>query len=735
MMMDYPDDEDDEETLQLKLQAIQARLRLKKIQQSKAAAEEGLDAESNRARSAAATSRAGSAAAIRARQDLRQDRLVRSRSQASVHVPVSPVKRTSQPTDMPRSPGRVLLGIDKGLKASDVSLRRAPSLRKLPPEDQMENIKRVTGFLQRASSQTSNYSTAVSSGAASPLEAPKPKNFSERMADVRNQELERKDKDARIAKARSKAFDINEQDMERFRKTAADTPEIEYRAPQFSRDEVMNAVNKPVSGLLQRSKSISSLASGLRTASNASSASSQSRSSSRATTTPASKAPPDSSEIEPFSSLHLSKRIIPHTTVTRTLSGKRTYTIPELLKEVKAPAFRLPDIEEDIVLLAVIAARSQPIQHKTQSNKEQGAKFMVMTLSDLKWELELYLFDTGFEKFYRLTPGTVIGILNPNIMPPKKADTGRWSLTINSSDDTILEIGTARDLGFCKAVKKDGKTCDSWIDKRHTEICEFHVNEALKKTTAGRMEVNTMDFGPKSRRKGSSFMGGSGESFGYKSKVSSSWGDRREAMERKSGVRYDRDSQSKIYVQPGYKRNSAALLDDVDVDPDAFHHGSKEERMRKRLAAAEKERDIAEKLTQVGDGMGADYMRVTSRSQDQSQPIPDQGLDGPPTPPDAKALGLLDGKATQVSLSPIKRKRGLPSGTSISSTAIGWGGHLTKELGRMRDGERLQPIKKKTRFVTAKGIREAGRESFGGENTPSAVNNDDDDDDDDLDIV
>lgn len=59
----------------------------------------------------------------------------------------------------------------------------------------------------------------------------------------------------------------------------------------------------------------------------------------------------------------------------------------------------------------------------------------------------------------------------------------------------------------------------------------------------------------------------------------------------------------------------------------------------------------------------------------------------------------------------------------------------------MRDGESFQPVRKKTRFVTAKGIREAGRESFGGDAvistavTTNVVNNNDDDDDDDLDIV
>jgi len=50
----------------------------------------------------------------------------------------------------------------------------------------------------------------------------------------------------------------------------------------------------------------------------------------------------------------------------------------------------------------------------------------------------------------------------------------------------------------------------------------------------------------------------------------------------------------------------------------------------------------------------------------------------------------------------------------------------------MKDGESLQ-LKKKTRFITPTGIKEAGRESFGGE--LATLDGVDDDDDDDLDII
>lgn len=196
-------------------------------------------------------------------------------------------------------------------------------------------------------------------------------------------------------------------------------------------------------------------------------------------------------------------------------------------------------------------------------------------------------------------------------------------------------------------------------------------------------------------------------------------------MEKKT--RYDRESHSQIFIG---KRSTSNLLDDTDYDPDAFHRGStKEERITRRLLADEKERDLAKKLGAMGSGLGADYLRKKNQTP---QLDPGHNTDIPPEPArDAATLGLLSSKGREIHLSPIKRKR---INTSSSSAAMGWGGNLTKELGRMKNGESLQPVRKKTRFVTEKGIREAGRESFGGEAAAAAANQMDDDDDD-LDIV
>ncbi|PQE06479.1 hypothetical protein CJF32_00002373 [Rutstroemia sp. NJR-2017a WRK4] len=468
-------------------------------------------------------------------------------------------------------------------------------------------------------------------------------------------------------------------------------------------------------------------------------------------------AEPEPSQFEPYSSTHLSKRIIPHQALTRTLRGKKTFTLPDLLKTVKAPDFTGPDIEQDVVVFAAIAAKSAPRLHQNQS--QNNGKFIVLTLTDLKWEVDLFLFKGAFEKFWKLTPGTVIALLNPGFMaPPRgKTDTGKFSLTLNSSEDTLLEIGTARDLGYCKSVKKDGKTCDSWVDKRHTEFCDYHVNLSLTKTHASRMEVNTMNFGPKRT------YNGSGASGSHNSREMSTYQKKREDEKMKEKTRYDRESHSQIYIG---KRSAVNLLDDVDFDPDAFHRGSsKEERLTKQLLAQEKERELGRKLGMMGGGLGADYMKRRNQTLPNTQQTEGNRSREPTPPPDSRTLGL-SGRGTNVQLSPIhKRKRANTVSSSFSSTdsaptvarptkssmrnpsaGLGWGNNLSKELTNMREGRTLMrqretkemapPVKKKTRFVTDKGIREAGRESIGGELVEKMIGGaNDNDDDDDLWIV
>ncbi|KAK8192487.1 hypothetical protein M8818_007655 [Zalaria obscura] len=624
MSEDEDEEDEDEETLQLKLQAIEAKLKLKKLQ-AKAKKTPRPEKEEQVSRVAERES---------AEMGSPRKRVKTSASlEPSIQIPVSPVKDRNAPPPQDKSPARVLLGIDKGLRAQDVSLKRP----------------RTGAPIQRSKTQSSSAHKADEAAANRPM------SFSERIAASRSTDQDRQAKEERIEKARSRGFGLNK--------------------------------------------------------------------------------PEDASSFETFSSTHLSRRQIPHTDLVRTLTDKELYTLPRLLKEIKAPHYDPPDCESDFVVFGILASKTSPYdtkpKHKSSGNANADedddagkSKFMVLKLTDLQWEIDLFLFDTAFSTFWKLVPGTLLAILNPSVMPPKtNQHSGRFSLKLASSEDSVLEIGAARDLGFCKSVKKDGKQCDAWVNKRKTEFCDFHVNLALEKTRAGRMEVNGM-------HRYSARPSSPDKRFGVKSRYLRAG----EFANKGTGSQRDIETGERYFMGP--KLSAAALLDRED-------RGSAEA-MQKRLREKERERELARKLGRLGNGMGAEYLkRKDERPVEQGEG--ERADDEKYEKPDAEALGLLGKKASDVRLEPVRgRKRAFQSSTGSSSAtggeAMGWGGAFKRgllepkkgvypERGQTKLNARAESPKKRARFALEKGIREPGRESLG--DAKALI----DDDDDDLDII
>ncbi|PSN66856.1 hypothetical protein BS50DRAFT_375876 [Corynespora cassiicola Philippines] len=697
ILPDNDTEEDDEETLQLQLQAIEARLKIKKLQKARKTAEdEGLGS----------SSRPGTAT------DFRRPGFTRRESEPEVQVPVSPVRNRRLPEEQ-KSPARVLLGIDKGVRAQDVSLKRAKSF-------------------------TSNGAARANSRQA--MDPPRPKSFSERIAESRNKEKEREEKQSRIEKSRSAGFGLSSfeglKDRPTSRAGSSFSSAIGSSQDERSSNRSFQRMSTPRPGSHLSGKVDSS-----RPAPEASKASTASFGTKAKYHEIAER--DNSSEaasFESFSGLHLKSREMQHTAITRTLDGKSIYTVPQILKTVKAPAYDPPDVENDYVVLGVVASKSSPLTPKNSrsqstnntENPHQSGKFMVLRLTDLKWEIDLYLFDTGFSQFWKLPIGTLIAVLNPEIMRPRNTDSGKFSLKLGSSDDTILEIGVARDLDFCHATRKDGKECGSWIDGRKTEYCDFHVELQVEKSKRGRMEVATMTGYGKAPGSGKNGMFGG-------SRVGSKGDDLR-----REGRYHDRYLHETMFISRGVGAASKLL----DQDEQSWERGaSREELHRKRLAEKEKERELAKKLGAMNNTAGADYMRAKSGGSNNLPMRGDSQLSDPFTSSAPKGkelgddpLGLVGKKAGDVSLAPIKRKR---VDSNKSNDPVGWGGAYKRGLllspkkqsiltTRPREAS---PAKKKARLLLPeKGIREPGRDSLGTMDVGLLAAMEDDDDDD-LEIV
>lgn len=696
------DEDDDEETLQLKLQELQARLKLKKLQNARAK-EPGSSLRSQTAgRPQPVTTERKSFARSTAPSG-EENR--RPRSENIIQIPASPVKKT-RPPDEHTSPRRVQLGIDKGLKAKDVSLKRAPSLRKVKGVEGSQH----EGYLRRTRTPNPTDNPAPS----------RPLSFSERLASVKTDEASNAERQKRIQQSRTKAFGLGKEEMEQYRNSAVDIPEEALKPPVFSRDEVLSKDWRG-SGGLRRSNTAPSIRSPRK---EGKSDSGEAESSSQTD---------GEGSFEPYSTIHLTRRNLPHTVLARQVSGKRIMNIKDVMREVRAPDFSLPDVEQDVVIFGIVAKKSDPRSHKPgtangKKNEDRG-KYMVMSLCDLDYEVDLFLFNSGFDRFWKLTEGTVVAILNPNVMPPPpgRQDTGRFSLVINSDEDTIIEIGISRDLGYCQSVKKDGDSCGTWVNKKRTGYCEYHTNEAVRKTKASRVELNDAGFGYGPKSKGDKSRSKKGFDSDFK---------------KKGPKNYDWETKTRWFASRSM--SAADLIDGKDQTTE--DRKERQAHLQRSLEAKEKEREMMRKLGQFGDAAGREYMKYsgskagnTSRSSIASSKA-GTSADGDAQKKSTLASLNLQGKERSIHLSPIKRKRPISSQNGLTtgkSSALGWGGGLRDKLARMKDGEKLRkempesqpPVQKKTRFVTEKGIREAGRESLGVDLTDRQLSFDDDDDD------
>ncbi|KAL8689766.1 MAG: hypothetical protein Q9218_004633, partial [Villophora microphyllina] len=780
------EDDEDEETLQLRLQALEAKLKLKQLQQKKAKKtlnQSDVENESPEKRPAISTSRTQATTHETDRATLGPIPSLPTPTRP-VQVPASPQRRNVV-REKPRSPGRVLLGIDKGLKGKNVSLKRVPETKRNRQVSDDPFLEEALSTVQKA-----NLFGLNSGRQESPS---KPKiSFSERINEIRKHDKEQAEKAKRLQTQRSTGFGIGKEALESMK--AATEKDAKAREgstrqaaakPAFTREEILKAARKPTGGLVHRDETARAgkVIARRKEFKNPNASPEFTKptkpppkphspspipASNPSTTASKKSVPTDPSLFEPFSSLHLSKRLIPHESLTKALTSKSILLLPDLLSTIKAPDYSLPDsLESDFVVLATIASKSSPLSHKDKyktdnkaapfpstsdtpssslaeasesSSNVKGGKYMALTLTDLKWSLDLYLFTTAYTRFWRLTPGTVIAILNPSVMPPPPHNphNNRFSLTLHSNDDTILEIGTARDLGWCESRRKDGKGCGTWIDKRHTSVCEFHIDQVVEKTRRGRMEINgtSASFGPGGRKSARTGFWGGGGSGGTRAK-SRVLGPQRVEPRRgggngtgflPNGSQWDRTNKSAFFVGgPTHQttgfggHNSAATL--LDAPDDLTDRAGREERVRKRMAERERERSIARQLGEKGKGMGADYLQRSSHPDPSiaattNSIVPSQQSQQQ-EPVDATSLGLLTNKSSAVQLSPIKKKK-RPAGPPDACPP-----------------DTCPPRKKKTRFLTERGIKEAGRESLGlvGGVITSSSSSSTPPDEDELDIV
>ncbi|CUS24743.1 LAQU0S19e00628g1_1 [Lachancea quebecensis] len=202
-------------------------------------------------------------------------------------------------------------------------------------------------------------------------------------------------------------------------------------------------------------------------------------------------------EKESYSGFNISRRYMSTSDLNEVMRDTKVLRLPKLFSKVRPPKFTEPDYA-NWVTIGIMSFKSEV--KLTSSSKP--SKYFKITLTDFTHNLDVYIFNNiNVEKYYNLRVGDIIAILNPDILPwrPSQVNNDEFSgpvvksfnLSIRHNFDCVLEIGTSKDLGFCRIPNKaTRKPCGAPINRAATDRCEYHQDVRFRHVNAQRVELN-----------------------------------------------------------------------------------------------------------------------------------------------------------------------------------------------------------------------------------------------------
>ncbi|XP_042902667.1 protein MCM10 homolog isoform X3 [Parasteatoda tepidariorum] len=143
------------------------------------------------------------------------------------------------------------------------------------------------------------------------------------------------------------------------------------------------------------------------------------------------------------------------------------------------------DIEGDWVTVGILISKLPP---KTSKSGKNFSIWKMSDLHDCEKVVTMFLFGAAHAEHWKMTVGTVIGFLNPSLMPDNKDKNGNMTLSIDHAGK-LMQMGKSKDFGHCKGRRKDGTTCTVPVNVSQCEYCVFHVKREYQKFSAKRSEL------------------------------------------------------------------------------------------------------------------------------------------------------------------------------------------------------------------------------------------------------
>lgn len=135
------------------------------------------------------------------------------------------------------------------------------------------------------------------------------------------------------------------------------------------------------------------------------------------------------------------------------------------------------DLAKDWVIAGALVSK-QPVR-----NTKKGDPFSTWRISDLRGEVKsatIFLFKEAHKSLWKTAEGMCLAVLNPAIFEKRAGSQDVACLSIDTSQKVMI-LGQSKDLGTCRATKKNGDKCTALVNLTDCDYCVFHVKQEYGK--------------------------------------------------------------------------------------------------------------------------------------------------------------------------------------------------------------------------------------------------------------
>ncbi|CAK1553851.1 unnamed protein product [Leptosia nina] len=188
---------------------------------------------------------------------------------------------------------------------------------------------------------------------------------------------------------------------------------------------------------------------------------------------------------DPVFGIRISKPLVSMTALVDRMHGREAVNMLRVKRYVENE-----NLSKDWVIAGVIIRKS------STKKSQKGNQFVIWTLSDLKDDIKtvsLFLFRKAYNELWKTSEGTIVAVLNPNVLDRSENSKDQACLSVDNSDRVML-LGQSKDFGICKSKKKNGEPCSSVVNTSLGDHCIYHIKQEYQKFSK-RQELQSSTMG------------------------------------------------------------------------------------------------------------------------------------------------------------------------------------------------------------------------------------------------